>query len=100
MAMCGGTGELKQADKEVQQICDQVKEEAEKKAGSKFPEFVAVSYKTQVVAGTNYFIKVNVGDGNFIHLRVYKKLPHAGSTLELSALKTGMKEDSALEYFQ
>ena len=25
MAMCGGTGELKQADKEVQQICDQVK---------------------------------------------------------------------------
>lgn len=25
MAMCGGTGQLKQADKEVQEICDQVK---------------------------------------------------------------------------
>lgn len=98
--MCGGTSQLKQADKEVQQICDQIKEEAEKKAETKFPQFVAVSYKTQLVAGTNYFIKVDVGDGNFIHLRVYKTLPYAGSTLELSALKTGMKEDSALEYFQ
>lgn len=97
--VCGGTSELKQADENVQKICDQVKGEAENKAGTKFSQFVAKSYKTQVVAGTNYFIKVDVGDGNFVHLRVYQTLPHAGSTLELSAIKTGMKEDDALQYF-
>ena len=36
----------------------QVELQAEKTAGQDFPEFKAISYKTQVVAGTNYFIKV------------------------------------------
>ena len=37
----------------------QVELQAEKMAGQDFPEFKAISYKTQVVAGTNYFIKVS-----------------------------------------
>ena len=36
----------------------QVKQEAETKAQQTFPEFKASEYATQVVAGTNYFIKV------------------------------------------
>ena len=40
-----------------------------------------------------------MGDNSYIHARVYKTLPHAGSTLELTAIKTGMKEDDPLEYF-
>ena len=37
----------------------QVKPQAEKMSGQEFPEFKAISYKTQVVAGINYFIKVS-----------------------------------------
>ena len=37
----------------------QVELQAEKMAGQDFPEFKAISYKTQVVAGTNYFIKAS-----------------------------------------
>ena len=37
----------------------QVKAQAEEMAGQVFQEFKAISYKTQVVAGKNYFIKVS-----------------------------------------
>lgn len=100
MPMTGGPSELKVADEEVQKICDEVKSAAEAKAGEKYSQFQAKSYKTQVVAGTNFFIKVDVGDGSFVHLRVYRTLPHAGSTLALSAIKTGLKDEDELEYFQ
>ena len=38
----------------------QVREEVETKAGKKFAEFLAIEYSTQVVAGTNYFVKVRI----------------------------------------
>ena len=38
----------------------QVREELETKAGKKFVEFLAIEYSTQVVAGTNYFVKVRL----------------------------------------
>ncbi|KAM7447846.1 hypothetical protein ABFA07_004034 [Porites harrisoni] len=99
MAMCGGTSGLKPATEAEQKICDEVKSKAEEKAGTKFSQFVAKSFKTQVVAGTNYFIKVDVGNSSFVHLRVYQTLPHAGSTIELTDIKTGLKEDDNLDYF-
>ena len=36
----------------------QVRQAAEEKAGQNFAKFQVISYKTQVVAGVNYFIKV------------------------------------------
>ena len=36
----------------------QVKSQAEEKAGTTFNKFEAISYRSQVVAGTNYIIKV------------------------------------------
>lgn len=36
----------------------QVKSQLEEKENRKYNEFKAVSFKSQVVAGTNYFIKV------------------------------------------
>ncbi|CAH3044746.1 unnamed protein product [Porites lobata] len=95
----GGLSPLKPADAEVQKICDQVKPQAEKMAGQEFPEFKAISYKTQVVAGINYFIKVHVGGPSYVHLRVFQSLPVAGSTLTLSAIKTGMTKDDPINYF-
>lgn len=37
----------------------QVKSQAEAKAGTTFNKFEAISYRSQVVAGTNYIIKVS-----------------------------------------
>ncbi|XP_016135843.1 cystatin-B-like isoform X1 [Sinocyclocheilus grahami] len=96
---CGGTSEAKDANEEVQKICDDMKSHAEDKAECKFDIFTAKSFKTQVVAGTNYFIKVHVGGDEYVHLRVYKTLPHAGEKLKLHSIQTSKAHHDPIEYF-
>ncbi|XP_046733632.1 cystatin-B-like [Silurus meridionalis] len=96
---CGGPSAVEAANKEVQKICDEVKPRVEEKAGRTFNVFTAKSYTTQVVAGTNYFIKVQVSDVECVHLRVYKMLPHAGEKLELTGIQTQKSHQDAIGYF-
>ncbi|XP_005722728.1 cystatin-A-like [Pundamilia nyererei] len=97
--MCGGLTEVEQADEAVQKICDAMKPLAEQKTGRNFEVFTAENYKTQVVAGTNYFIKVYVGGNEYVHLRVYEKLPAYGGTLELTDLQHPKTQNDSIEYF-
>ncbi|KAG9281532.1 cystatin-B-like [Astyanax mexicanus] len=97
--MCGGMGEEKPATPEIQNICDTVKSDAEKKSGQNFGVFVAKSFTTQVVAGTNYFIKVHVGGEEYVHLRVFKSLPHAGEKLQVHGVKTSKTHNEPISYF-
>lgn len=70
----GGKSQIKEADEEIQNICDQVKSEIESKNSKTYSKFKAVSYSHQVVAGINYFINVDVGDENIIQIKVFKDL--------------------------
>ncbi|KAJ1112554.1 hypothetical protein NDU88_000816 [Pleurodeles waltl] len=97
--LCGGTGAVKPATPEVQELCDQLKADAEKHSGENYDEFVAVEYKTQVVAGTNYFIKVRVGSESYIHLRVHQPLPHTKQPPQLSACQTSKAKHDEISYF-
>uniref|UniRef100_A0A8C3DZG6 Uncharacterized protein n=1 Tax=Corvus moneduloides TaxID=1196302 RepID=A0A8C3DZG6_CORMO len=56
--MPGGLSDTKPATPEVQQIANQVKVQFEIQANMNCVVFAAVEYKTQVVAGIIYFIKV------------------------------------------
>ncbi|XP_028839121.1 cystatin-B-like [Denticeps clupeoides] len=99
MPLCGGTGEERDATPEVQNICDEVKPHAEEKAGKQFDTFTAVKYSSQVVAGTNYFIKVHVGEEEYMHLRVHKSLPHDGSKRTLHSIQSAKTKHDPIGHF-
>ncbi|XP_075054361.1 cystatin-B-like [Mixophyes fleayi] len=99
MSMVGGLGDVQPADSEVQSICDQMKKQVEEKTGRSFSIFNAVEYKTQTVAGTNYFIKVFVGSEQYIHLCVYQPLPSADQEMSLTDVQLDKTKDDEIKYF-
>ncbi|XP_027700994.1 cystatin-A1-like [Vombatus ursinus] len=97
--MPGGLSETKSATPEIQKIVDEVKPQLEKKSNEKYDHFEAVKYRTQVVAGTMYFIKVHTGGDQYVHLKVFRPLPYTNDPMELSAYQTGKTKDDELTYF-
>ncbi|KAG8450062.1 hypothetical protein GDO86_002616 [Hymenochirus boettgeri] len=100
MPLCGGLGAKKPVDDSVRDICGKMKAEFFQRSGMNTDTFEPVEYKTQLVAGVNYFIKVHVGDEEYAHLRVYKTLPHAGETLSLTAFQINKKRDDDIVHFE
>uniref|UniRef100_A0A8C6GG22 Cystatin domain-containing protein n=1 Tax=Mus spicilegus TaxID=10103 RepID=A0A8C6GG22_MUSSI len=94
----GGLTEARPATAEVQEIADRVKAQLEEETNEKYEIFKAVEYKTQVVAGVNYFIKMDVGGGSFTHIKVFKDLS-GKNNLELTGYQTNKTEDDELTYF-
>ncbi|NXU57642.1 CYTB protein, partial [Turnix velox] len=76
-----------------------VKPQLEEKEGKKFDVFTAVEFKTQVVAGTNYFIKVHIGNDEFMHLRLFKSLPHESKPLSLHSYQSSKAKHDDLAFF-
>ncbi|XP_036099281.1 cystatin-B [Molossus molossus] len=97
--MCGGCSDTRPATAEVQAITDKVKAQLEEKENKKYSTFKAVEFQTQVVAGTNYFIKVQVEDDDFVHLRVFESLPHENKALVLHGYQTNKTKQDKLSYF-
>jgi len=86
----GGASEAKQATEEVQALADAVRGDVEKHVGGSVKEYVVEQFKTQVVAGTNYTMKVRIDKDKYIHLKVFKPL---GSGKEPQL--TGLDKDKA-----
>ncbi|MDK0713538.1 cystatin domain-containing protein, partial [Clostridium perfringens] len=95
---CGGLSDAKKADCETQAVIEEVRGDVENKLEKKLDSYDAVSYKTQIVAGTNYFVKVNAGD-EYIHLRIFAPLPCSGNPKELADLQRGKTAEDEITYF-
>nr|XP_034953315.1 cystatin-A-like [Zootoca vivipara]XP_034953316.1 cystatin-A-like [Zootoca vivipara] len=97
--MAGGLTDASPSTPDVQQLADKMKSQIEQKENKVYTVFTAVEYKTQVVAGTNYFIKVDVGQGEYLHLRVFQPLPHKNEVPSLTAYQAGKTASDPLNYF-
>uniref|UniRef100_A0A8C3CNH8 Cystatin domain-containing protein n=1 Tax=Cairina moschata TaxID=8855 RepID=A0A8C3CNH8_CAIMO len=97
----GGLSETQPATPEVQHIADQVKAEFERRENRTFDIFQAIVYRTQVVAGINYFIKVQISDSytGYAHLKVFQALPQEKQGPRLVSYETGKTRDDPLDYF-
>ncbi|XP_027740996.1 cystatin-B-like [Empidonax traillii] len=97
--MTGGLSDTKEATPEIQHIVNQVKPQFESKENRSCAMFTAIVFKTQVVAGINYFIKVQVSDTEYVHLRVFQSLPHENQGPSLVSFQTGKTRNDPLTYF-
>ncbi|XP_069802088.1 cystatin-B-like [Dendropsophus ebraccatus] len=96
---CGAVGDVNPADAEVQEVVQKVKAAFEAKSGVNTAEFKAVTFATQVVAGTNYFVKVSLGGGHFCHLRIYQPLPYTKQGPRLDGYELDKTEQDTISYF-
>ncbi|XP_021534816.1 cystatin-B [Neomonachus schauinslandi] len=97
--MCGAPTASQPATAETQAIADQVKPQLEEQENKKYATFKAVEFRSQVVAGMNYFIKVQVDNDEFVHLRVFRSLPHENKPVALSSYQTNKARHDELAYF-
>nr|XP_034307003.1 cystatin-A3 isoform X2 [Crassostrea gigas] len=97
----GGLGRTKNATPEIQQLVDSVQDEIIGQLPLGYDreqplQLTAVSYREQVVAGKNYFIKVETGFNRYIHVRIYKDLRGDASITSVQLEKT---ITDPIEYF-
>ncbi len=85
--LCGGYAADKPATPELQELLDSLKEQVHAQLNTTFSYLKALTYQSQVVAGTNYRIKVEVDDGKTLEVVIYKPLPHTGNPPQLTSAK-------------
>ncbi|ESN91479.1 hypothetical protein HELRODRAFT_70492 [Helobdella robusta] len=99
MSCFGGLSEVKLADAVIQAVIDQMRCKVEDKINEKFKDYRAVIFRTQVVAGLNYFVKVHTEDKKYLHLRLFSPLPCNGMDVELHGVEYPKSETDELKYF-
>lgn len=58
----------------------------------------AVTFRVQVVAGFNYFMKVRLPTG-YVHVRIFVPLPYSNKPPVLSAVQHNKKLEDPIDYF-
>jgi hypothetical protein len=96
MSKTGGLGETIQKDNFIQNIVNNFKKNIEDKLKNKINKFNVHYYKTQVVSGINYFIKVELDNNIFIHLKIYKTFDN---NFSLTSYLHPQNEESPILYF-
>eukprot|EP01041_Mallomonas_annulata_P005948 gene5948-12002_t len=85
----GGYGEFHRATLDEQNILNSVKPAVQIELGHTFNIFTALEYKRQIVAGTNYLMKVLVDDDQILFVKIFVPLPYLNLPPQLSCVTAG-----------
>ncbi|XP_071801259.1 cystatin-A2-like [Asterias amurensis] len=94
--MVGGLGDINPATEEVQGYIDEVKLKVEEAVGRTLGTYTATVYRTQLVNGTNYFVKVDVGGNKFVHVRLHRTF---SGEVTFASCQDDKTKDDELTYF-
>ncbi|KAF4709440.1 Methyltransferase-like protein 17, mitochondrial, partial [Perkinsus olseni] len=85
--MCGGLGEAMAVNDTVRSLCNKVRPAIEQSntSNAALSEFEPISYRSQVVAGTNYFVKIKVGPDAYAHARIFQSCSAAENSSSSSS---------------
>ncbi|XP_047424815.1 cystatin-A-like [Mugil cephalus] len=95
----GGWSETEPATKDIQRICDEVKGQVEEITKKKYGIFRALQYRSQVVEGTNYLIKIHAGGFIYLHVMVFEALPCYGGKKSVTGVEEGHTKEDPLVPF-
>lgn len=87
--ICGGfNAESGLEEDEFAMVCS-LQDAVVAQLGAAVTHFTPVAVRKQVVAGTNYWVKVQVGESNFIHVKIFKPLPYTNQPAEVKEVHSG-----------
>ncbi|XP_022298802.2 cystatin-A1-like [Crassostrea virginica] len=97
----GGLSDVKPADPQIRLLVKSVEDEIVTQLPLGYDRettltLTPVSYKVQIVAGKNYFVKISTGFGRYIHARIYRDL--RGNT-SVSDVQLGKSLSDPIRYF-
>ena len=95
--MLGGLSNTKPSDNEVEKLVNSVKDNFQE-LNYNTDKFEINSYKSQIVNGVNYFVKVET-DKEFVHLKIHQELPHNNSIVTLIKCELEKKKEDEISYF-
>tara|TARA_A100001015_G_C15031922_1_gene733809 strand:+ start:1787 stop:2089 length:303 start_codon:yes stop_codon:yes gene_type:complete len=96
----GGLSELKLVTKndDIINLVNNIKNQFEQLYNNKIYILKAISYKTQIVNGINYYIKVLVNEYNYVHLKIYEALPNKKILPKLINYQLNKNENDEIKY--
>merc|ERR1712087_207999 len=88
-----GGAKKREIDEEIRKVVEESRDlviayAKKKEVEFKVKKFEGIECVTQTVAGINYFLKICVDDGAFIHVFLWKKLDQSFHVLEVEFEKT------------
>jgi hypothetical protein len=78
---CGGFDD-QDVNEKCREILESIRPIAEQRLNKVFSKLEAITYQTQIVAGTNHIITADTGD-KVISMKIWEKLPCDGKDLEI-----------------